>query len=465
MLSRRDFIRGTIGACGATAPRLVHAKLGTAAPGADGFITLRAATAEAPPFAAGAPPGPALSFGSVPGPIIRVGRGEEIKVRLINALDEPTVIHWHGLRLPNAMDGAPPLTPVVAPGASFDYRFIAPDAGTFWYHAAAEPQRLRGLFGALVVDEQTPPPGVDRDEVLVIADAAAAFVAPKDFGGAGGGEVRGHGLAGTEDAAAVGVGNWLFTINGAPSVDIMARQNERVRLRFINASARAIMSVRIEALRLWVIMLDGQPAEPFVPREGLIVLGPGNRADIFLDAIAAPGSVEPVRLAQVDPQTGRETGSEATLLRLVYQNFPLRPSPLAEPGPLPGGGLPGRMDFARALRATLALGATDPTPRKAVAKSEANGRSPPLFIATRGRTVMLAIENRGNAKAVHLHGHSLRLLDRLDDGWKPYWLDTVLVPERQTLRLAFVADNPGRWAIEALSLDGSAAANTWFQVS
>jgi len=65
---------------------------------------------------------------------------------------------------------------------------------------------------------------------------------------------------------------------------------------------------------------------------------------------------------------------------------------------------------------------------------------------------------------VHLHGHHFRLLDRLDDGWKPYWLDTIVVAGRQTARIAFVADNPGRWLIEQHALDGPAAGVNWFEV-
>ena len=103
---------------------------------------------------------------------LRVKRGEELKVRLVNELPEPTVIHWHGLRLPNAMDGVPHLTQApVEPGKSFDYRFNAPDAGTFWYHSHlySSEQLERGLYGVLIVDEPQPVE-VDRDIVLVLDD-------------------------------------------------------------------------------------------------------------------------------------------------------------------------------------------------------------------------------------------------------------------------------------------------------
>ncbi len=92
----------------------------------------------------------------VPGPTLRVRRGDEVKVRVVNRLAQPTAVHWHGLRLDNRMDGVPHLTQApIAPGASFDYRFTAPDAGTFWYHPHwhASEQLGRGLHGLLIVDE------------------------------------------------------------------------------------------------------------------------------------------------------------------------------------------------------------------------------------------------------------------------------------------------------------------------
>ena len=99
--------------------------------------------------------------GIVPGPALQVRRGEEVRVRLVNELPEPTAMHWHGVRLVNAMDGAPALTQApIAPGESFDYRFIAPDAGTYWYHPPRTARR--GLYGVLLVTE-TQSVDVDRD--------------------------------------------------------------------------------------------------------------------------------------------------------------------------------------------------------------------------------------------------------------------------------------------------------------
>jgi FtsP/CotA-like multicopper oxidase with cupredoxin domain len=144
--------------------------------------------------------------GTIPGPTLRLKRGEELSVRLVNELAEPTTIHWHGLRLPNAMDGVPLLTqPAVAPGASFDYRFRLPDAGTFWYHALAGEQIDRGLFGALIVEEPEPF-AADRDVVLVLS-------MPSD----------------KDDAP--------LRVNGALRPDIPVKRGERLHLRLINATA------------------------------------------------------------------------------------------------------------------------------------------------------------------------------------------------------------------------------------
>src|SRR6478752_2364392 len=116
----------------------------TAQPAADGFRLLRA---RALPSTGLGHTG--LGYdGIAPGPTLRVRRGDDLRVRLVNDLAAPTSVHWHGIRLPNAMDGVPQLTqPAVAPGASFDYRFRPPDAGTFWYHAYIVGQTDRALDG------------------------------------------------------------------------------------------------------------------------------------------------------------------------------------------------------------------------------------------------------------------------------------------------------------------------------
>jgi Multicopper oxidase len=138
MLSRREMLAG-VSVCGACKGFQARAQ---PLPVTE-FRLLRALS--------GAPPGPALSYdGSVPGPTLRIKRGEELRIRLFNGLADPTSIHWHGVRLPNAMDGVPMLTqPAVMPNSSFDYRFRCPDAGTFWYHSQSSTRSTMGYTALL----------------------------------------------------------------------------------------------------------------------------------------------------------------------------------------------------------------------------------------------------------------------------------------------------------------------------
>jgi FtsP/CotA-like multicopper oxidase with cupredoxin domain len=360
--------------------------------------------------------------------VIRVRRGDDVRVRFVNSLDAAAALYWHGVRAAIPMDGSAP-SAMVAPGASFDYRFAVPDAGTFWYRAVPLARQEAGLYGALIVAEPAPPP-VDQDHVLVFDSRPAG-----------------------NDGAR------RCTVNGAASLDIPVRPNERLRLRFVNASAAQAMDARIADHRVMMMALDGEPAEPFATRDGGIVLGPGNRADVFVDATLSPGSVAPIAFMT-------ESG-EPPAVRLVYGGAPVRSAPLGEPAPLPANPLPQRMNFARALRVTLPIESRGAAPKDAARPPQTSSqmRPQPLFTAERGRTVVMALDNRGaGAHVVHLRGHHFRLLDRLDDGWKPYWLDTIPVAARQTARIAFVADGPGRWLIENQGLDALAAVESWFEV-
>jgi FtsP/CotA-like multicopper oxidase with cupredoxin domain len=395
LVSRRRFLAGAGVLCFGSGLRAETAS--------DGMRILHALPGAA--FARGENAPPLWGYdGTVPGPTLRVKRGDELRVRLVNELSEPTSIHWHGVRLPNAMDGVPQLTqPPLAPGASFDYRFQPPDAGTFWYHAHAADQVDHGLHGALIVEE-TEPVNVDRDVVLVLA-------MPDQPGDA------------------------LARVNGSIRPDIPVKTGERLRLRLINADSARGLSLKLEGHAAWVMAIDGQPAEPFIARDSRIGLGPGNRADLFIDTIRNAGTAAAILTGARDEQP---------IARLVYESGgDVRAAPRSQPRPLPANPLPPRIDLKSSLRVELALGNAKPL----------DPARPPLFTVQRGRAVTLAIRNAsGQPQVVHLHGHSFRLLDRLDDGWKPYWMDTLVVGG-EIERIAFVADNPGKWLIECRMLE------------
>lgn len=414
-LDRRAVLRGAAAGLGATSG------LGRAG-------LARAASAplllQAKPNAAGR-----LAYGgTVPGPLIRIRHGETVAATLENALARPTTITWHGVRIVDAMDGVAGLTqPAVPPGGRFAYRFTPPDAGTFWYHPHAAPeaaeQTARGLHGVLIVDEAAPP-AVDEDILLVLADASP------------------------DPAAAV-------TVNGAATAPgRVARPGARVRLRLVNACVARICIVAIVGAAPSVIAIDGQPSELFQPAGGTVPLGPGATFELMLDLPAAVGAKIGLVL--------RGGSAEPNLLALSTAGPPLPAKPpiaRLPPNPL----LPQRIALERASRHDVTLAA-------AGAGWSVNGvggmPGKPLFSLARGTPVVLTFRNGSDvAQAMHVHGHCWRLLHDLDDGWDPYWRDSVLLAPGRSKHVAFVADNPGRWALASGDLrrqDGGLT--TWFEV-
>src|SRR5262249_48761542 len=132
---------------------------------------------------------------------------------------------------------------------------------------------------------------------------------------------------------------------------------------------------------------------------------------------------------------------------------PLRPAPLPAAAPLPSNGLPVQIDLKNAQRFELTFGTSADWARPASFSASV----PPAFRAKAGRAVGLPLANRGPIATVfHLHGHHFRLLDRLDDGWKPFWLDTLAIEPGQTQRIAFMAEHAGRFLVEQVATDWAA---------
>ena len=107
----------------------------------------------------------------LPGPILKAKQGETLVVKVKNNLTEPTIIHWHGIRLPASMDGTGGVQKPIEPGEEFEYRFVVPDAGTFWYHSHHNEtvQLEKGMYGALIVEDITDPL-FDGEKVIMIDD-------------------------------------------------------------------------------------------------------------------------------------------------------------------------------------------------------------------------------------------------------------------------------------------------------
>ena len=275
--------------------------------------------------------------GSVPGPIIRVPQGERVTRRFVNELPQGSTVHWHGIRLKNAMDGAPEVTQgVVPPSGEFLYDFVAPDAGTFWYHPheRAWEQMARGLYGALVVDEPDPPL-VNRDEVLLIDDwrlTEEAQLHEESFGAIGDWSHGGR------------TGNWI-TVNGESAWTRTVSRHERLRLRLANTANSRIFTLGTRGLEGWLVALDGQPLEAIQPAERLI-LGPGERADLVADVVAPVGEQALI--------VSREREGAFILCTFAVEGS-LRATRRAAPAPLPPNPVPALGDLSRAREATLRM--------------------------------------------------------------------------------------------------------------
>jgi FtsP/CotA-like multicopper oxidase with cupredoxin domain len=373
------------------------------------------------------------------GPGLRFKRGDMLDVTFANELPAPAVLNWHGIEGVPATEALTARMPL-APGAQ-EKNLTIPlrHAGTLLcdLRLLGDGQARPSRALPLIVGESEPI-AVDRDEVFLLEDwrlrsdgsAIAPGLDPKDI---------------VKDAAPV------YTVNGLATLDVTARAHERLRFRFINAFQRNVIAIKIEKYDVRVMAIDGQPSEPFLARDGTLVLAPGTRVDAFVDA-TAPGSTSSILL--------HDGKAPRPIARLIVSNeSPVRDAPLPAAPTLPSNGLPAHLDLKNALRVDLALGArtlSGPQADWVVPPSFANTFAP-AFRAKTGRTVVLALTNRADIPGVfHLHGHHFRLLDRLDDGWKPFWLDTLVIDAGQTRRIAFTAENAGRWLMESIVTDWAA---------
>lgn len=406
---------------------------------------------------------------SLPGPLLRVRQGQEITVNLRNTLPQPTTLHWHGVRLDNAKDGVGGLTETaLEPGAERSIRFRAPDAGTFWYrpmtprHVAE--QTARGLQGVLIVDEDVP--YAAEDIIIALTDSALDAE----------GQIR-NSFNTAEDTGFAGrLGNVLLINGRGAATELNRPPGTRLRLRLLNMANARPLTVRFDDMRATVIAANGQPVDaPFPPVRNSISLVPGGRVDVVADLPSEAGRTSTVTAV---------LGNGFPLLSVTTTGEAIKDADLPVAA-LPQGNLPEALDLGNARRFDLAVTGGLPIPESgktaadappAIADPErvwflngmawADAGKKPLFSVSKGTTVTLALENRTPfLQVLHLHGHHARLLHKLDDGWEPYWLDSIPIPPQQTVRAAFLADNPGRWMIGSGILDrlGAGLAG-WFAV-
>jgi FtsP/CotA-like multicopper oxidase with cupredoxin domain len=469
MLTRRNFLLGGAGLAATNglslfgAGRFMPASIAAAeTPSSGRSVPVRLVAAERatalPCFAGRSLPLWTYSD-SAPWPAaIRIDRGDRLEVVLDNRLPrngEHTSVHWHGVRVPNDQDGVPYLIqPPVAPGESFRYSFVPPDTGTYFFHphCNTSEQLGRGLVGVLIVDgDAVQPYAADATIVLrdwLIDTDKGAFRSFKTQ--------RGADRAGT-------YGN-VRSANGANEAVVRLPASSDCRIRLINIDPTRIMELAVTGAEAAIIAVDGNALPP-MPLDSWL-LGPAMRLDLVVRAPKEGGEAILVDRRQDEP---------VTLARFIGQGPPL-PARSFDPAPLRPGHIP-EPDLAAAKRLSFNFGRPD-SQAAAVAVNDVaaglpigpictssdhfwtiNGRSwpdgghaeipPPLAVLERGRSYLFALKNTTPfLHPIHIHGHTFKVL-RADQrpALPVHHADTVLVLPDETVEIAFVADNPGRWMI------------------
>jgi FtsP/CotA-like multicopper oxidase with cupredoxin domain len=408
--------------------------------------------------------------------LLRMKPGAEAALAISNQLGQPLSLEIRGLRA-----GIMQEKPRIAHGESGTMTFPARQSGSFLIHPTtpglASEQTGRGLPTMFVIDEPTPPP-TDDDLPLLVSDWRLddRGVLEGEFG-----DLR--------DAARLGrLGNRLVVNGRAAPVVRVVRPGARIRLRIANVAMARVIPLHVSGLSARVIAIDSTPCQPFDPLQRMVTLAPGTRCEVMLDM-------------------PREAGKEARVEARFATPAPLfvfrtEGEPLAERGPviaLPDPGLPPAIRLQDAQRVDLAIaggisraddaaleairrspagreayGKAFPDPRRvftinnrAVGDRGGEMSGSPLLRARRGRVVVLALRNQTAwAQVIGVAAHSFRLLHPYDDGWEPYFLDTLYLAPGTIARIAFIADVTGRHAIRSTIADhADAGVATYFEVT
>lgn len=386
--------------------------------------------------------------GTVPGKPLRVTEGDFIRINLKNELDVPVTIHWHGMLLPNEMDGVPGLTQnAVQPGKSFTYEFIANDAGTYWYHSHQHSSKQvdKGLYGSLVIEEKQKE--YEKDQSFIL-DEWAVNQEKRDITNMGGmmkGAMSGNGEADTEQMYDT------FTVNGraGDAVEpLVMKEGETARLRFVNAGYQQHLLV-FPGKTMKVIEIDGEKVKNPNGTSNVLEIAPGERIDVaytrqssepavirenrgenaddmVIPVVSSEGA-ESVKNNQStsssnsDIATGTSFGSE----EVIFKEVP-------EPDVTYNMELNMGMDMGEGVAFQI--------------NEQVFPNTPPINVKE-GDIVKVKITNSGNMNhPMHLHGHRFQVASKNGKKYDaPLVKDLIHVKTGEEYTIYFKADNKGEW--------------------
>lgn len=424
--------------------------------------------------------------GQVPGPLLEVRQGSRVVVHFVNALELPSAVHWHGLRLENASDGAPGVTQDEVPAAGrFTYRISFPDEGIYWYHphVREDIQQDLGLYGNMLVRPGRPDAfgPANGEDILMLDDLLAGEDGPLPYGQ----EATTHALMGR-------FGNVLL-VNGAPRWNTRARPGEVRRLWLTNVSNTRTFNVRIPGARLklvgadigryereaWVEHVTIAPAQRYIvdvryPAAGRYALvndvqaidhNVGNffpeRDTLGVIDVQGPAAAPDHGATFRTLRTHRDVVSDVARYREWFTRPPDKELLLTlQLGALPYGVMQMiKKDAAYAhpveMSGTMPMMDWLATSRDVrwVMRDVATGRENMAidWRFRRGEVVKVRLANdRGSlhpmGHPIHLHGQRFLVLSHNGvPGDNLVWKDTVLLPVGSTVELLVEMTNPGKW--------------------
>ncbi|MBD3183196.1 multicopper oxidase domain-containing protein [Candidatus Poribacteria bacterium] len=403
-----------------------------------------------------------------PGPEIRVKEGEIIRVVLKNNLPDSTTIHWHGIPVPNAMDGVPGITQEpIKPGETFVYEFKAQPAGSYLYHSHVGYQLDQGLYGPLIVEPERELLSYDREYTIVLADwavfdgggpeasRAGHTRSSMDMMGRGMGMMHrgGRGMIGrfsSDDTPLLEPNYDAYTINGKVnkySTPFMLKEGDRVRLRIMNPSSATIYTLRLAGHSMTITHADGRPVKPF--SMDALRIGMGERYDVLIRA-DNPGRWSLYTLKDGTPAGGYRL---ATFLYKGIQGDSYSDDSFSgrfivnrywDMEGIPDDKIPGvKGEIDRRFNLTLSGGMMG-SPYWTI-----NGRIWPEtddLNINEGERVRIEYFNHSMMPhPMHLHGHFFEVVNN-NQRKSPPLKDTIIIePHMGTGVIDFVADNPGDW--------------------
>ena len=477
MITRRKFVLGTAATgavlCGARAPLWAPARAETLAPpavpqtgnsiAADFDVAERQVAL--PCF--GGKTLPLWTFNDTVGndtpgfPTVRMKLGDRLDVRLKNSLTRPgedLTIHWHGLRIANGQDGVAYMTQApVPPGGQGSYSFVPPDTGTFFFHTHCNSVEHfgRGLIGVLIVEgDETQT--ADADIVLAMKDwrigPDGAFLP----------------FTTADGPAKSGTPGTVRSVNGAVKPVIKVAAGADIRLRLLNVDPTRIGDVGLDGAQAYIIAVDGNACVPIALESWRF--GPAQRLDILMRSPADGGTVKLLDYFAAEPIVLAEFVSQGAVKRNnVFNPHALRASraPAAdlkvaqrltfELGSTASGEAIGALGAASGIEVgSLCLSKRTfwAINKQSWASTDHSDAGPALAELKLGASYIFAFKNQSaHPHPIHIHGHTFEVLSSSSRKMPPHRADTVLVLPRETVEVAFVADNPGRWMLHCHILE------------